>query len=102
MTHALKTWPEYFKAVIEGQKKFEVRKDDRHFKLGDKLLLQEYDAERREYTGEECEFTVGCILRGPAFGIKKGYCVMSLDVVKRPKDLIVENGAHSFTEGMDV
>ena len=45
MTHALKTWPVYFKAVKEGSKTFEVRKDDRKFHVGDKVLLQEYDLE---------------------------------------------------------
>lgn len=79
MIHALKTWPEFYKAVIEGQKKFEVRKDDRPFKLGDTLLLQEYDNQKLEYTGREAKFIVGCILRGPGFGIEDGYCVMSID-----------------------
>lgn len=79
MIHELKTWPEYFKSVIERQKKFEVRKMDRPFKLGDTLVLQEYDPKKQQYTGQEVEFIVGCILRGPVFGIEDGYCVMSLD-----------------------
>jgi len=43
MTHALKTWPEYFQAVAERGKTFEVRKADRPFKVGETLLLQEWD-----------------------------------------------------------
>lgn len=42
MLHHLKTLPEYFQAVIDGRKPFEVRKDDRGFKPGDKVILEEY------------------------------------------------------------
>ena len=45
MTHALKTLPEYFAAVKDGSKPFEVRKNDRDFKKGDKVLLQEHHPE---------------------------------------------------------
>jgi len=78
MTHALKTWPEYYKDVESGKKPFEIRKLDRPFSEGDKILLQEYDPEKEEYTGKECSFIIGYILKGPGFGIQKGYCVMAL------------------------
>ena len=42
-THALKTHPEPFAAVCLGHKTCEVRKDDRGFKVGDVLLLEEYE-----------------------------------------------------------
>ena len=51
MIHELKTLPIYFEEVIEGRKSFEVRKNDRNFKVGDMLALNEYDAEKKEYTG---------------------------------------------------
>lgn len=43
MTHHLKTMPEYFQAVIEGRKPFEVRKNDRGFKVGDRVILEEFE-----------------------------------------------------------
>ena len=42
MTHELKTWPEFFGPVWTGEKKFEIRKNDRDFAPGDTLLLREY------------------------------------------------------------
>ena len=78
MTHALKTWPEYFKKVKSGEKNFELRKNDRNFKVGDKVLLQEYDPETEKYTGEEIDFRIGYILDLTAFGIKKDFVVFSL------------------------
>lgn len=42
MTHHLKTKREYFQAVIDGKKPFEIRLNDRDFKQGDKVILEEY------------------------------------------------------------
>lgn len=38
MVHELKIAPEYFKDVRTGLKKFEIRKNDRDFKVGDRLF----------------------------------------------------------------
>lgn len=79
MTHALKTWPEYFQQVNTGNKTFEVRKMDRPFKVGDSILLQEFDPITGQYTGKELHFNISYILTdAERFGIKKGYCVLSL------------------------
>ena len=43
MTHRLKIKPEYYQAVFDGRKNFEVRKKDRDFEVGDTLILCEYD-----------------------------------------------------------
>ncbi len=78
MIHELKTWPKYYLAIIDGNKNFEVRKADRDFKVGDTLLLQEYDPEKKEYTGEEVYARVTYILQGGNFGIEEGYVVMGI------------------------
>lgn len=41
-THDLKTWPEYFEALIERKKPFELRQNDRNFQVDDILNLQEF------------------------------------------------------------
>ena len=38
--HELKTWPEAWAAVRDGRKRFELRRDDRGFAVGDVLLLK--------------------------------------------------------------
>lgn len=79
MTHALKTYPEYFKAIESGDKTFELRKDDRPFKVGDTILLQEYDPEKKTYTGKEISMAIGYILRDAVkFGLKAGFCIIGL------------------------
>jgi hypothetical protein len=76
--HRLKTWPEYFGSVLDGSKRFEVRKDDRNFAPGDVLILEEYDPDREEYTGREVSRRITYKLPGGKFGIDSAFCVLSL------------------------
>jgi ASC-1-like (ASCH) protein len=86
MMHELKTDPEPFDAVSRGEKTFEIRKDDRGFKVGDTLLLrrtkftgeQMHFGDPLEYTGEQETFRVTHILRGPVYGLADGWVIMSL------------------------
>jgi len=41
--HHLKGWPESFHAVERGNKAFEIRKNDRGFRVGDLVVLHEWD-----------------------------------------------------------
>lgn len=76
--HELKAWPDYFFRVFAGQKKFEVRKNDRDYQIGDILHLREWDPDTNEYTGKEMKVEVHYVLPGGQFGIQPDYCVMSI------------------------
>lgn len=75
--HELKILPEYYNAVRFGDKRFEIRKNDRDFHTGDILRLKEWDGEK--YTGEELDVVVRWILFDWQDAIKSGYCIMSID-----------------------
>lgn len=75
--HELKTLPEYFQAVWDGSKTFEVRKNDRDFQVGDMLVLLEWDPIKDEWTGSGVCKRVTYILNAPDF-VKEGYIVMGL------------------------
>lgn len=77
-THELKTWPSFFNAVMNDIKQFEVRKFDRPFKIGDVLLLREYNPKTESYTGAVCTRQISYILNGGQFGIEEGFCVMGM------------------------
>jgi len=77
-THKLKIWPEYFESVSNGTKPFEVRKNDRNYRVGDILVLQEYRKDILEYTGRICVKQVTYILKGGDFGIAPNFCVLGL------------------------
>ncbi|EMK6918792.1 DUF3850 domain-containing protein [Vibrio cholerae] len=44
--HQLKIKSEYLEAIIRGDKTFEIRKNDRDFKVGDRVMLIEEHGER--------------------------------------------------------
>ena len=81
MTHTLKTHPEFYQDVLEGKKTFEIRRFDRNFKIGDRLILQEYNVGRNSYTGRELDVTVTYILRGnfELFGLASDHCCMVIE-----------------------
>jgi hypothetical protein len=61
--HNLKTWPEFFEALFMG-KNFEIRKADRDFRVGDRLLLQEWSDKVYPggvYTGREVKAIISWI-----------------------------------------
>ncbi len=78
MIHYLKTWPEYFAAVLSGEKPFELRKNDREFAKGDILVLQEYCPQTDLLTGRQVTQVVTYLLPGGEFGIDPEYVVMGI------------------------
>lgn len=74
--HELKILPEYFNEVMSRTKSFELRKDDRGYKIGDWLKLKEYEGGK--YTGRESDyFRISYILKDcPEYGLMPGYCIL--------------------------
>lgn len=77
-SHKLKTHVEYYKLVVSGEKNWELRLNDRNYEVGDQLILEEYDKDKKEYTGFSTSRIVTYILKdAPHFGLRGGYCIMS-------------------------
>jgi len=73
MIHNLKILPEYFEEVCRGQKTFEIRKNDRNFKVDDLINLREWRPQG--YTGQEKLVRVTCITD---FEQNPGFVVMAI------------------------
>lgn len=81
--HILKTWPKYFDLIMSGKKTFELRKNDRNFKVGDRLDLMEYDPEVENYTGNHIHVFITHILSENSFVDLGNYVILSIS--KTPK-----------------
>jgi hypothetical protein len=83
VNHSLKCWPQYFAALLDGSKTFEIRKNDRNFAVGDVLVIRELCASDSEtvnpaiYTGRVCVFDVTYVMTSPAF-VLPGFAVLGI------------------------
>lgn len=83
--HRLKVESEFFEALASGEKRFEVRKNDRDFNEGDFLVLDEWDPTRGYTRWDRCLCrVVTYLVRGGRFGIEADHVVMGIDSVDRP------------------
>lgn len=74
--HSVKILPEYFKAILDGYKTFEIRKNDRSYQVGDKLILKEWND--GVYTGRILKKEIIYILDDTSGYVLEGHVVMSL------------------------
>lgn len=89
--HVLKTDPSPFDNVWDGIKTCEIRKDDRGYRIGDKLTLKRTKYSGAEmaaggdlvFTGLEIDATVTHVLRGPVYGLMDGWVILSIRVDDR-------------------
>ena len=78
-THELKTDPVPFEATLQGSKRYELRKYDRSFKVGDCLRLREHDRSTGQYTGRVVLMRVTYLSLPGSYGLPHDLCCMSLE-----------------------
>lgn len=78
MIHDIKINSRYFNEILTGKKTFEIRFNDRSYKVNDKLILNEILEDK--YTGNKATVNVTYILTHDDFpeGIPEGYVVLSI------------------------
>lgn len=86
--HRVKSWPESFRAVITGRKRFEMRRDDRGYQQGDTIELQEFAPDLNQLelvrsggvpgrlTGRTALYVIGYVSRGGP--LPAGWCAFDL------------------------
>ena len=73
--HDLKILPEYFEDVASGKKKFELRKNDRNYKVHDMFVLRECLPDKG-YTGRDYINEIRYIMKdGQEYGLMDGYII---------------------------
>ncbi len=89
MEHELKTDPACFVGTLAGQKTWEIRYDDRGYKVNDILVLKETQESTEAmkagaplvYTGREIGVVVTYLMRGPVYGLQDGWVIMSVSKI---------------------
>ena len=77
MIHELKILPKYYEAVLMGNKTFELRKDDRDYRVGDTVRLYEWNGVYLD--SAPLERRISYILRDcPEYGLMEGYVILGL------------------------
>jgi hypothetical protein len=74
--HQLKCFSKYWDQIESGHKTFEVRFDDRNYKVGDILIIRR--GTNRGTNTRVLRRRITYKLDGGKFGIMEGYCVLGL------------------------
>jgi hypothetical protein len=77
MNHELKIHPKHYRGVLLGLKKVEIRLNDRDYKVGDLLLLNEYDPETQKYSGCQVIRKIDLIIKD-VVGLDPGYVALQI------------------------
>jgi hypothetical protein len=87
--YEVKSWTHFFKAIKRGEKTHDLRDlKDRNYKVGDILLLREYDPFLGQYTGDTCRVKITYITSNKtpcAFSssvLPKDYCILSINLLE--------------------
>jgi hypothetical protein len=83
-THVVKSWPKFFSHISAGIRTHELRRNDRDYRLGDRLELHEYTPETGTYTGQVCTVEITsltstqetCAVSGEA--LNRDFCILSV------------------------
>ena len=91
--HELKIEEEYYKAIIDGVKTFELRKNDRDYQVGDLIQFTDARFKPKDYLKGATEkyyphpsetlFKITYILKDvPEYGLEKDYCILGIKQVE--------------------
>lgn len=88
MIHKVKCINPYFEDVLAGRKSFEIRKNDRNYKVGDLMILWEYNPEREMFMNRHCLVEIVYVFEGVKYGkygLHKGYVILGIKNFEAPK-----------------
>lgn len=90
--HHVKSWTPFFEAFVAGDKRHDLRDDDRSYQVGDFLVLQDFHPFGGGYSGREFVMEVSYITGREtpcAFSssvLAKGYVILSLRPAELPDE----------------
>jgi uncharacterized protein DUF3850 len=86
--HRVKSWPHLFVSTLSGDKKHELRRiSDRDYRVGDFLVLQEFDPATQRYSGRELRVKITYITSADSpcalsrSALDPEFCILSIEKV---------------------
>ena len=79
MIHAVKIEPQYYEAVRNGTKTFEIRKNDRDYREDDYIALNELNDSHNGYTGRCLLCRITYIINDERF-CKEGFVTLAINI----------------------
>jgi len=74
--HSIKCVNPFFQDAWDSLKSFEIRNNDRNYKVGDLILLNEYDSKNDSFSGRKILGVITYIAKYPK-GLKTNFIVFS-------------------------
>jgi len=78
--HHLKIDTVYYCRVLEGSKTFEIRKNDRDYQVGDRLIMREWLPDKGQYCDHSPPINAE-IVYFTTYQQQPGYCVLGIKVL---------------------
>lgn len=81
VTHLIKIYDKFANEVLSGRKNFEVRKNDRDYRVGDNIIFNVIDSSGMfhiDHPLNQETYEITYILSGDEWGLQKGYVVFSI------------------------
>lgn len=97
--HSIRLAKTYFNDVASGKKSFELRKNNRGYKVGDILEMLEFEDGKN--TGRIIQAEITYILEGYT-GLEDGYCILGIKVKNVDAEKYIIPGQMSIQDFMGV
>lgn len=76
--HKLKILPQYAELHLMDKKNWELRKNDRDFKIGDKIDFEIIDQPKSFLGHGFYRREIDYVFKGGEYGLEDGYCILSI------------------------
>lgn len=84
MTHIKKIQAEYFYDILVGNKRFEIRKNDCNYQIGDRVKLVLYKGNKQVGQNNYIIVKITYILKDiPQYGLDQDYCIFGFRICEK-------------------
>lgn len=82
MTHEIKIHEKYAREHLRGTKPWELRKNDRDYRIGDYIEFTIVDAYNKP-TGYNYTRKIIDVFHGGVYGLQNGFCIITLGLTQK-------------------